>query len=96
MVLNLSTDGRKLAFLQLKADVLVGDDDSKSVVESHLPAIRHQLIVMLSEQSATDMKTPAKREQVRQQVTTQVRDMLKEMGDNPDVKEVLFSTFLVQ
>ena len=96
MVLNLSTDGRKLSFLQLKADVLVGDDDSKSVVESHLPAIRHQLIVMLSEQSATDMKTPAKREQVRQQVTTQVRDMLKEMGDNPDVKEVLFSTFLVQ
>lgn len=96
MVLNLATDSKKLTFLQLKADVLVGNSDAKEVVESHLPAIRHQLIVLLSEQPATDMKTPTKREQLRQQVTERVRDMMKQMADNNDVEEVLFSTFLVQ
>ena len=96
MVLNLATDGRRLAFLQIQADVLVKDEDAKAVVEANIPAIRHKLIVMLSEQNATDMKTPAKREEIRQQVTDEVRDMIEEMTNNNDIDEVLFSSFLVQ
>lgn len=96
MVLNLSTNSRKLTFLQIKADVLVKDDNAKEVVESHIPAIRHQLIVLLSEQSAAAMKTPVKREEIRQQATNEIRGMLNEMANNNDVEEVLFSSFLVQ
>lgn len=96
MVLNLATDGRRLAFLQIQADVLVKDDEAKEVVEANIPAIRHKLIVMLSEQNATDMKTPAKREEIRKQVTDAVRDMIEEMTNNNDIDEVLFSSFLVQ
>lgn len=96
MVLNLSNNNRKLTFLQIKADILVKNDDAKEVVKSHIPAIRHQLIVLLSEQSALAMKTPAKREQIRQQATTEIRDMLEKMANNKDIDEVLFSSFLVQ
>ncbi len=96
LVLNLANDSRRLAFLQLKADVLVKDDAARSAVETHVPAIRHQLIVTLSEQPAVEMQTPARRELVRQQVTQQVRDMLQQLADNSSVEEILFSTFLVQ
>ncbi len=96
MVLNLSTNDKKLTFLQLKADVLVKDDTAKEIVEKHIPAIRHKLIVLLSEQSALDMKTPAKRERIRQQATQEIRDMIGKMTDNTDIEEVLFSNFLVQ
>lgn len=96
MVLNLSNSNRKLSFLQLKADVLVMNNDAKALVKSHIPAIRHQLIVLLSEQSASDMKTPAKRELVRQQASAEIREMMDSMADTKDVEEVLFSTFLVQ
>ena len=96
MVLNLVTDSRRLTFLQLAADVLVSNDDAKSLVETHVPAIRHKLVLMLSEQPAIDMKSPVKREEIRQQVTAAVRDMIREMTDNEGVEEVLFSTFLVQ
>ncbi len=96
MVLNLSTPGKRLTFLQLQADVLVKDDAAKEVVETHIPAIRHKLIVLLSEQQAADMKSPAKREEVRLQATNEIRDMLEEMSNNKDVEEVLFSSFLVQ
>ena len=96
MVLNLATDGRRLAFLQIQADVLVKDDEAKEVVEANIPAIRNKLIVMLSEQNATDMKTPARREEIRKQVTDAVRDMIEEMTNNNDIDEVLFSSFLVQ
>lgn len=96
MVLNLSSGNRQLSFLQLKADVLVNNDDAKDAVKAHIPAIRHQLIVLLSEQTVTDMKTPVKREQVRQQATQNVRDVMEQLANNKDVEEVLFSTFLVQ
>ena len=96
MVLNLSSGNRQLSFLQLKADVLVNNDDAKDAVKSHIPAIRHQLIVLLSEQTVMDMKTPGKREEVRQQATQNVRDVMEKLADNKDIEEVLFSTFLVQ
>lgn len=96
MVLNLSNDSRRLTFLQIKADVLVKDDTAREVVEKHIPAIRHQLILLLSEQSALDMKTPVKREMVRQQATQQIREMLEKMTGNKDIEEVLFSSVLVQ
>lgn len=96
MVLNLSSGNRQLSFLQLKADVLVTDDDAKEAVEAHIPAIRHQLIVLLSEQTVMDMKTPGKREQVRQQATQDIRDIMEKLANNTDIEEVLFSSFLVQ
>ncbi len=96
MVLNLSTEGRRLTFLQVQAQVLVKNDKAKEIVEQNIPAIRHKLIVMLSEQKASDMKTPAKREEIRKQVTDAVRDMIESMTDNNDIDEILFSSFLVQ
>jgi len=96
MVLNLSTQTKRLTFLQVKADVLVKDEDAKEVIGMHIPAIRHKLIVILSEKNATDMKSPTKREEVRQQATTEIRDMIEEMANNKDIEEVLFSSFLVQ
>jgi flagellar FliL protein len=96
MILNLFNDGGRLSFLQVKADVLVGDDDAKEAVEAHIPAIRHQLILSLSEQDAAAMKSPVQREEVRQKLTEEVRAVIKELADNNDVDEVLFSTFLVQ
>jgi len=95
MVLNLSNN-KKLSFLQLKADVLVSSDDAQEIVQANIPAIRHQLIVLLSEQSAIDMRTPVKREEVRQLATAQVRSLIEEMTANKDIEEVLFTVFLVQ
>ena len=96
MVLNLSTDGTRLTFLQVSADVLVKNDDAKEIVEQNIPAIRHKLIVLLSEQKASDMKTPATREEIRKRATIEIRDMINEMTNNNDIEEILFSNFLVQ
>ena len=96
MVLNLSTDSKRLTFLQIQADVLVKNDDAKEIVEANIPAIRHKLIVLLSEQKAIDMKTPATREEIRKKITIEVRNMIEEMTNNNDIDEILFSNFLVQ
>ncbi len=68
----------------------------KRSLKKHIPAIRHQLIVLLSEQKSIDMKTTAKREEVRQLATAQIREMIENMTANKDIEEVLFTNFLVQ
>lgn len=64
MVLNLSSSKGRLTFLPVQADILIRDSDSEEIVKIHIPAIRHQLIILLSEQPASTMKSPTKREKL--------------------------------
>jgi len=95
MVLNLSGP-KRLTFLQISADVLVSDSDSETTIKTHVPAIRHSLIMLLSEQKAGDIKSPARREEIRQQATSQVQALIADLSGSQDVSEILFSSILVQ
>jgi flagellar protein FliL len=96
MVLNLATDSTRLSFAQVKADVLVRDENNSDQVKLHIPALRHQVILMLSEQDAAKMKSPLEREKLRKQISDKVRRVYKELVGRDDIVEVLFSNFLVQ
>ena len=95
IVLNLSGKNR-LSFLQISADVLVSNSGAEETVKYHVPAIRHSLIMLLSGQKAVDIKSPVKREEIRQQLTTQVKQVIAELSGNDDISDILFSDILVQ
>lgn len=95
MVLNLS-GGQRLTFLQISADVLIKDEGSEREIKTHVPAMRHSLIMLLSEQKAADIKSPTKREEIRQQATARVKGLIVDLSGNEDVSDVLFSSILVQ
>lgn len=95
MALNLS-GGKRPTLLQISADVLVSDADAESKIKTHVPAIRHSLIMLLSEQKAGDIKSPTKREEIRQRASARVKGLMAELADSQDVSEVLFSSILVQ
>ena len=95
MVLNLSGT-KRLTFLQISADVLVSDADAEETIKLHVPAIRHSLIMLLSEQKASDIKSPAKREEIRQQATARVQSLMVALSGSTDVGDILFSSILVQ
>ncbi len=95
MVLNLS-GGKRLTFLQISADVLVSDADAEDTIKIHVPAIRHSLIMLLSEQNAKDIKSPGKREEIRQQATARIKGLMADLAGSQDVSDVLFSSILVQ
>lgn len=96
MIINLATTKKRLTFLQLKVDVLVDGEDAKLIVESHVPAIRHEILLLLSEQNALDMKTPSKRNDIRKLATQQVIELMDELAENANIEDVLFSSFLIQ
>lgn len=96
MVLNLSSQKTKITFLQISADALIDDDADLELVKTHIPAMRHTLIVLLSEQSDVDMKSSMKREQLRQQATTEVKSLITELTGKDLISDLLFSSILVQ
>ena len=96
MILNLSTKRSRLTFLQLKVDVLVNNSAALARIKIHIPAIRHQLILLLSEQDETDMKSPIQREELRKVATTRVQEVMTGLTGSNDITELLFSSFLVQ
>ena len=96
LVLNLSSKRSRNTYLQLTADVLVKDSGSEALIKTHIPAMRHQLIVLLSEQPAKDMKSPGKREEIRKMASTKIQEIVAELSNNKDISDVLFSSFLVQ
>lgn len=96
MVLNLSSQKKKITFLQISADALIDDDSNQQLVETHIPAMRHTLIVLLSEQSDNDMKSSTKREALRQQATAEVKSLITELTGQDLVSDLLFSSILVQ
>jgi flagellar FliL protein len=96
LVLNLSSQRSRNTYLQLTADVLIKDSDSEAIIKTHIPAMRHQLIVLLSEQPEKDMKSPEKREEIRKTATAEIKALITELSNNKDIGDVLFSSFLVQ
>ena len=95
LILNLSGP-KRLTFLQLSADVLINDSDAEETIKTHVPAIRHSLIMLLSEQTARDIKSPTKREAIRQQATSQVQALIADLSGSKGIGEILFSSILVQ
>ena len=95
LILNLS-GAKRLTFLQISADVLISDADAEETIKIHVPAIRHSLIMLLSEQKAIDIKSPNRREEIRQQATTQVKALIADLSGNRDISDILFSSILVQ
>ena len=96
MVLNLSSKRNRLSFLQISADVQVKSDNAKEIAEKFVPVFRHILILKLSEQNAQEMKTVAKREELRTQASKQIREVINELSDASEIKDILFSKYLVQ
>jgi flagellar FliL protein len=96
LVLNLSSQRSRNTYLQLTADILIKDAASEAIIKTHIPAMRHQLIVFLSEQPAKDMKSSSKREEIRKTATAKIQALVTELSSNEDIDDVLFSSFLVQ
>lgn len=95
MVLNLS-GSKRLTFLQISADVIIADEGLERELKLHVPAMRHSLIMLLSEQKAGDIKSPSKREKIRQQAAARIKGLIVELHGEDEISDVLFSSILVQ
>ena len=91
-------DDRGERFAQVGLTLEVNDSSIDNLVKDRLPAVRNQILLLISSKRIEDLLTPEGKTQLAQEVRALTgRALVGEAkdGDNP-VRAVLFSQFLVQ
>jgi len=95
-IVSFGTEGR---VGYLKADVsLRVATPAAAAVELHMPAIRHELIMLLSRQSPEVLAAQDKREALRLEALERLRKFLEEAGKvkPEEIQDLLFTSFFTQ
>ena len=95
LVSNFMAD--KIRFV--KADVVLKVKDMQHVelVQSQMPLIKHQLLLMLASQQEETLVSPEGQASLKLQALEEINSMLEEeLGQPAEIMEVLFTGFLVE
>jgi flagellar FliL protein len=97
LLVNLA-DTSEADFLQVEVQILTTNPELEAKVKAHMPALRHALLTLFSQQKSPELKTAQGREQLRQQALAEVRSVLEKQAhiDPEDVEDLLFTNFIMQ
>jgi flagellar FliL protein len=104
-VVNFGTTGR-IGYLKTDVSLRVSSA-AAATVEQHMPALRHELIMLLSSQGAEALEAPEQREALRHAALEAVRKVIAVATGNPPaagdatpaetgVQDLLFTSFILQ
>ena len=83
-------------FLNMTAETLVGDEDTKNALEKNMPAIRHTILMMLADLVPADLATSRQKEVMRRDITRAMRKTLKDLGTDDDVRGFYITSLVIQ
>lgn len=92
---NLSGKGRSRT-VQIKMSFMVRSDDAKHVVKKHMPQLKNDVLMLVSQQSAEELKTPEGRIALQQKSLETVQATLVDLVGEPTIEKVLFISFVMQ
>ncbi len=93
LVVNL--EGRR-HYLRTDAQLLLESAENADKIKAHLPAIRHALIMTLSNRPSDQLAVPEEREKLRLAALQAIRTMLDKYSADRGLKDLFFTEFLVQ
>lgn len=94
-VVNFSNPGR-IRFMQVAVQVSVGDPAVIERIKEYNPVIRNNLLLLLGSQNSDELRTREGKEKLRGQVLSEIQAILKERTGKAGVKEVFFTSLVMQ
>jgi len=82
--------------VQIKMSFMVRGDDAREAVRTHMPQLKNDVLMLVSQQSADELKTPEGRKALQQKALQTVQATLTELVGEPTVEKVLFVSFVMQ
>ena len=86
----------KLKYLKVEISVRVETLDDVALVERHLPYLRHNLVLLLSQQTDVEVSTAEGRQLLRGVALEQVQKVMQDEEGNKVISDLLFNNFIVQ
>lgn len=94
-IVNLISE-KDVVYLQVHAQFLLAQPELKSHLSTHMPAIKHTIMMVLSEQTVENLKSMQGKQLLREKTVQAVRTLLKKQIGEPVVKDILFTSFIIQ
>lgn len=85
-----------ITFLQVNAQLKTPDRKLKAKLQEHLPAIRHTMIMLLSEQDVTTIRSMQGKKNLRKLAVKELQTVLKDQIGQPAIDNVYFTGFIIQ
>lgn len=93
LVANLISGGR---YVRCDIQLMTRDEDFVEDLRLHDAAIRHTLLLLLSDQDGNNIKKAQGKEALRKQALSEINRLLKEQTGKDSVESIFFTTFFVQ
>jgi len=88
--------GERLKYYKADVALRISSKEVEDRVKHHEPLIRHQLVMLFSEQTDETLGGPEAKEQLRQEALRQVREVLEQEEGAPLVDDLLFNNLIIQ
>ncbi|MBM4221503.1 MAG: hypothetical protein FJ170_06120, partial [Gammaproteobacteria bacterium] len=89
-------DKGTIRFLQVTVELMARDEKIIAAVETHMPVIRNNLLMMFGGQSVSSLTNRDEKEQLREQALAEVQKIMKANTGEPGVEDLYFTSFVVQ
>lgn len=83
-------------FLRVTAEFKLSKPELASTLRTHLAAIRHDLILLMSEKRYFELTTAQGKVRLRQEALAAVQRIMKEQTGEPVVEEIYFTSLVLQ
>ncbi len=97
LVVNLGDGSGGIAFMQVNTQLKFDDTpEAQAKLTHHMPAIRHILIMLLSNQTVQDMKTAEGKNKMRDEALKEIQALMVEHTGKPMIEAIYFTGIVIQ
>lgn len=89
-------DGLRVRHMQITLQVKLKQADFAAYIEKYDPAIRHEMVMLLSGQETSKLKTVAGKQQLMDQALAAIQRVLQENIGNTGIDAVYFTDLIIQ
>jgi flagellar FliL protein len=82
----------------MRADIQLMTKDAENIpdIELHAPALRHELLLLFSDQEGKLLKDPKGKEKLRKLALEAIRKVMKELTGKEAVDDLFFTSYFAQ
>lgn len=93
-IVNLKADRPR--FLMVTIQGMSRENDGIEAAKHHMPAIRHALLMLLSEQTVETVKSVADKKRLMEEALLRIQDVLVAETGTPNIEAVFFTDFVLE
>ena len=94
-IVNVS-DGSRVRHMQVTTQLKLSSSNLQKFIEEHNPAIRHEMVMLLSDQAVAEVRTVQGKEKLRSEALTALQTVMQNNIGIPAIDAVYFTGLIIQ